>query len=105
MPNIRQNLRYAIENAVEKDAELAVVLDGYKQYLYLQKSENTSSYWKVVIGIWTNRFECENGFEPYAIIRITTDDFCRLVPDKHTGKLYESLSTTVFSNRNIRMFY
>ena len=44
MPNIRQNLRYAIENAVEKDAELAVVLDGYKQYLYLQKSENTSSY-------------------------------------------------------------
>ena len=105
MPDIRYALREAISEAMESDVELYAVLSGYKQYLYLEKSENTSRFWKVVIGVWHSKWDCDNGFDPDRVIRVTTNYLRELVRDKYTGELYQELPMSVCNNDKIRMFY
>lgn len=105
IPNICHDLREAISNAVNVNDELYSVLNGYKQYLYLQKSKNTKRYWKVVIAVWYIKRQYDRGFKPDAIIRITTDNLKRVVKDKRTDQYYEVLPLHVFDDPNIRMFY
>ena len=90
------------------DDALGIVLDGYKQCLYLEKSENTRRFWKIVIAVWHSKYDCDCGFEPDRIIRVTTDDFEELVADKYTGKYYNELPMSVwykFDSSDHRMFY
>ena len=90
------------------DEELDIALKGYKQCLYLEKSENTKRFWKIVIAVWRSKRDCDYGFDPDRVVRVTTDDFCELVPDKHTGMYYEELPMTVFNkfvSSDHRMFY
>ena len=105
IPDIQYHLREAISEAIACDNELYAVLDGYKQYLYLEKSENTKRFWKVVIGVWHSKRDCDWGCEPDRVIRITTDDFRELVKDKYTGQLYQELNRSVCNDDKIRMFY
>ena len=90
------------------DVELKIALEGYKQCLYLEKSENTKRFWKIVIAVWHSKRDCDYGFDPDRVVRVTTEDFCRLVPDKRTGMYWEDLSMKVFSrftHSGHRMFY
>ena len=105
IPDIRYNLREAISEAMDCDDELFAVLNGYKQYLYLEKSENTRRFWKVIIGVWHSKRDCEDGFDPDRVIRVTTKDFRELVRDKYTGQLYQELPVSVYNDDKIRMFY
>ena len=105
MPNIRFNLRDAIFDAMEDDVDLRFALSGYKQYLYLEKSENTKRYWNVAIGIWDSKSDFDSGFDPVRIVRVTTDDFTELVRDKYNDEFYQYLPLSVWYDDNIRTFY
>lgn len=106
IPDVSHKLRDVIDAAMQHNRELAYALDGYKQCLYLEKSENTNKYWNVVIGIWNNKRECDMELCPRRIVRITTREFRELVEDRYSGKLYQVLPLEIWDqDENIRMFY
>ena len=105
LPEICCSLREAISAAVYEDEEFECIMKGYKQYLYLEKSEDTKRYWKVIVGIWLNKEEFDKCMPPIRVVRLSTDSFCELLRHKETGKYYEELPLSVCRDSNIRMFY
>ena len=103
LPDLRYNLKDLLNNSGIN--ELDKVLYGFKQYLYLEKSDNTNRYWKVIIGIWNNKYDYESNNHPKRIIRITTDNFEYLVKDKYTNRYFDELPIETINDENIIPFY
>lgn len=89
-----------------KEDELG--LYGFKRCLYLERSENTRRYWKIVMGIWNSEDEFCLGDDPERVVRFTVDDFDYMVKDKFTGEYIEELPLKVyyrFLDTGERTFY
>ena len=72
-------------------------IHGFVRCLYLEKPENSSRFWKVVVAVWSNEFEYDQGVDPNEVLRINTEYLYEPVRDKYSDEYTQSLPLSVYN--------
>lgn len=82
----------------EHSKEDGMQLNGFINYIYLQRPEHSHRYWKVVIGVWRSKKDFILSKDPERILRITTDGFNTMIKDKYAQSYIEKLPDKTYDD-------